>query len=88
MFFHRTSKLRSESSTLCQLCAGIHPAIPRLSQEDSADVGGPGVDYTVNSDCTYSDSSDVITGTGIMQEVNYIFSDGGSGSVAVGILKR
>ncbi len=54
--------MRSESSTLCQLCAGIHPAIPRLSQEDSADVGGPGVDYIV--------------------------PDGGSGCVAVGILKR
>ncbi len=47
--------------------------------------------YTVNSDCTYSDSSDhvgVITGAGIMQEVDYIFSDGSSSSVAVGILRR
>ncbi len=50
--------------------------------------GNPAGTYTVNPDCTYSDSFahvGTITRTGIMQEVDYIFVNS---NVAVGIIKR
>ena len=39
MFSDRTRKLRSESSPVCQLCAGIHPAIPRSDRTILLTVG-------------------------------------------------